>query len=136
MTIPRAFRWLLAGAAILIDVWAFAFAGTRAVQKWRAEHDRPNVLHIMHWDQQAEDPVVEALIAKYEQENPRVEIIRINPGFGDFRPKLKTMMAAGTPPDLFYLPPDILPEMAQMKLIRPIDDYISKERASGQAAYL
>src|SRR5947207_11713896 len=136
MTIARAFRWLLAGAAILIVAWAFAFAGTRAVRKWRTEHDRPITLTIMHWGDQAEDRVVEALIAKYKQENPRVEIIRINPGFGDFRPKLKTMMAAGTPPDLFYLPPDVLPEMAQMKLIRPIDDFIAKERASGQGTYL
>src|SRR5262245_54528452 len=136
MTIPRAFRWLLAGAAILIVVWAFAFAGIRAVQKWRAEHDRPIVLNIMHWGDQAGARVVEALIANHKQQNPRVEIIRINPGFGAFRPKLKTMMAARTPPDLFYLPPDILPQMAQMKLSRPIDDYISKERASGQAAYL
>ena len=37
------------------------------------------------------------------------------------------MLAAGTPPDLFYLPPDIFPELATQKLIRPIDDYVARE---------
>src|SRR5262249_57190334 len=43
---------------------------------------------------------------------------------------------AGTPPDIFYLPPDILPELATLKLIRPIDDYIERDRAAGQAGSL
>ena len=44
------------------------------------------------------------------------------------------MMAAGTPPDLFYLPPDLMPELASLKLIRPIDDYLNKDIASGNGA--
>ena len=75
-------------------------------------------------------------IAEYEKNHPGVHILRINPGYDQFRPKLKTMMSAGTPPDIFYLPPDILPEMASLKLLRPIDDYVAQERASGQGGYL
>src|SRR6185369_9907260 len=53
---------------------------------------------------------------------------------GDFRPKLKTMMAAGSPPDLFYMPADIFPEMATLKLLHPIDDFIAKDSAAGNKA--
>jgi multiple sugar transport system substrate-binding protein len=104
--------------------------------KRAAEHDRPIVLTVLHWGDRAEDVIVQSQVDHYMRENPRVKIIRINPSYDLFRPKLKTMMAAGTPPDVFYLPPDVFPELATQNLIRPIDDYIDKEKAAGQAEYL
>src|SRR2546430_871911 len=136
MTLARATRILLALAAAYIVAWSFYDVGHRAVARWRGEHAAPVTITMMHWGEQAEDAVVEKLVQRYQRENPRVKIERINAGATDFRAKLKTMMAAGTPPDLFYLPPDALPELATQKLIRPIDDYIAKERATGQGAYL
>jgi multiple sugar transport system substrate-binding protein len=43
------------------------------------------------------------------------------------------MMSAGTPPDVFYLPPDTFPAWASMDLIRPVDDLIQKDIAQGGA---
>jgi multiple sugar transport system permease protein len=51
------------------------------------------------------------------------------PGSGDMIAKLKTMISAGTPPDLFYLAPEMLPEAADLKLVRPVDDYVAREVA-------
>jgi multiple sugar transport system permease protein len=90
---------------------------------------------MMHWGEQAEDEIVQQMVERYERENPNVTIVRINAGATDFRAKLKTMMAAGTPPDVFYLPPDIFPELAHLKLINTFDDFIKQDiAANGEPA--
>src|SRR5439155_3490272 len=129
MTLARAIRILLAVASLLIVVWSFFDVTHRAIEKHRREHTRPIRLTLLHWGDKAEDVIVEDLIKSYEADHPAVHIIRINPTYDHFREKLKTMMAAGTPPDIFYLPPDVFPELATQKLIRPVDDYVAKELA-------
>ena len=136
MTIARAIRLLLAFASLLIVVWSFYDVAHRALVKRAAEHDRPIVLTVLHWGDRAEDVIVQHEVDEYMRQNPRVKIIRINPSYDLFRPKLKTMMAAGTPPDVFYLPPDVFPELATQNLIRPLDDFIAKDKAAGAAGYL
>src|SRR4051812_3787071 len=142
MTIARAIRLLLSLVAILIVVWAFFDVGHRVVNQHLDERATADAgqqkitLTLLHWGDKAEDVIVDDLIHRYEHEHPHVHILRVNPGYNDFRPKLKTMMAAGTPPDIFYLPPDIFAELANLQLIRPIDDYVERERAAGQAGYI
>ncbi|HEX8520665.1 MAG TPA: extracellular solute-binding protein [Tepidisphaeraceae bacterium] len=133
MTIASAVRKLLALAALLIVVWAFFDVGRRVVVRWSSKHERPIQLTVVHWGEQAEDSIVDALVQRYQRENPHVQINRINPGATDFRSKLKTMLAAGTPPDVFYLPPDSFPELASLKLVHPLDDYIKKDIDAGGA---
>jgi multiple sugar transport system permease protein len=130
MSIARAIRLLLAFASLLIVVWAFIFVGNRAVRRWRGEQQRPITLTVLHWGDKAEDEVVEKLCNRYMNENPRVQIVRINGG-ADFRSKLKTMMAAGTPPDLFYMGADIFPQLAPLGVLRPIDDLVEADRKAG-----
>src|SRR5215218_1979914 len=77
MTFARATRLLLALAATLIVAWSFFDVGRRAVGRWRAGHDRPVVLTVMHWGERAEDAVVQQLVERYKRENPHVEIVRI-----------------------------------------------------------
>src|SRR5687768_5024171 len=134
MTIARATRLLLAFIATLIVVWSFFDVGRRTVARWRQEHDRPITLTMLHWGDPDEVGIVQKLVDRFEAENPRIRIKRINVPSGDFRAKLKTMMAAGDPPDLFYLPADIFPELASLKLIRPIDDFVEKDIAAGNKA--
>lgn len=133
MTIARAFRTLLAFAATVIVGWSFYDVGHRTLARWKLQHDRPITLTVLHWGDQAEDRVDAAMCDSFMAANPKVRIIRINAGT-DFRPKLKTMLAAGTPPDLFYMPADIFPEMASMKLVRPIDDYVAADIQAGNKA--
>src|SRR5438067_13090159 len=109
MTIARATRLLLAIASLLIVVWSFADVTHRAIAKHRLEHSKPITLTLLHSGDKADDVIVEGLIASYERDHPNVPISRVNPTYLNFRPKLKTKMAAGTPPDILYLPPDVLP---------------------------
>src|SRR3954451_10583641 len=99
MTIARAFRSLLSLAAILIVAWAFFDVARRAVVRNHLQHDRPITLTILHWGDQAEDQIMEALDHEFEAQHQNVRIVRIIPGAGDYESKLKTMLAAGTPPD-------------------------------------
>src|SRR4051812_11247992 len=92
MTLARASRLLLAFAATLIVVWSFFDVGRRAYGRWALRHEKPITLTVMHWGDQAEDQLVAKLLERYARENPRVQIIRINPGNSDYRYKLKTMM--------------------------------------------
>lgn len=126
MTIGRAIRWLLAFASLAIVLWSFFDVGRRAWLGAQHARQRPVTLTVLHWGNKEEDLIVETLVRRYEQLNPNVRIVRINAG-GEFRAKLKTMMAAGTPPDVFYLPPDLLAEFAHMKLVRPIDERFNQE---------
>src|SRR5256885_9246433 len=105
MTIGRATRYLLAIASLLIVVWSFFDVPHRAIAKHRLEHSKPITLTLLHWGDKAEDVIDEDLIHSYESLHPNVHIVRINPTYDHFREKLKTMLAAGTPPDIFYLPP-------------------------------
>ncbi|HEY1923571.1 MAG TPA: extracellular solute-binding protein, partial [Tepidisphaeraceae bacterium] len=124
--IVRTARILLALAAAAIVVWSFFDVGRRVVDQHR--DDRPITLTVLHWGGPAEDKIVADIVAAYQKTHPNVHIIRMNPGDPDTtRNKLKTMLAAGQPPDVFYLPPDMLPEFATLKIIRPLDDYVAKE---------
>jgi multiple sugar transport system permease protein len=127
MTVARSIRLLLAAISVLVVVWAFMDVGARIVRKWKLEHQRPITLTILHWGDPAENRIVQDLVDRYMADNPQVRIVRIHAS--DMRPKLKTMMAAGAAPDLFYLPPDLLPELAQLKLILPIDNFVAADRA-------
>jgi multiple sugar transport system permease protein len=130
MTIARASRLLLSFIALVIVAGSFVDVARRAIARRRTEHSRPITLTMMHWGEQAEDVVVEQLVDRYMAENPNVQIQRINAG-QDFRSKFKTMTAAGTPPDIFYLPPDTFPEWASLNLVRPIDDLIQRDIQTG-----
>jgi ABC-type sugar transport system permease subunit/ABC-type glycerol-3-phosphate transport system substrate-binding protein len=126
MTIARAARTLLALAALAVVVWSYFDVGRRI---WNNRNDqRPITLTVLHWGAPSEDVIVADIVQAYERAHPNVRIIRINPGDADTtRNKLKTMLAAGAPPDVFYLPPDLTAEMADLKIIRPLDSFVARE---------
>lgn len=134
MSIGKAVRSLLVFVSTLIILWAFWDVNRRIITQRAAERARPVTLTILHWGDPAENAIVQQLVDQYMADNPHVRIERIHAS--DMRSKLKTMLAAGTPPDLFYLPPDLLPEMASLKLIRPIDDFIEQEKQAGTGDFL
>jgi multiple sugar transport system permease protein len=135
MTIARALRWLLAMASLLIAAWSFFDVGVRIIRQQTAEHGAIT-LTLLHWGAKDEDSIVESLAQAYMKEHPGVRIVRINGGDGGgMTSKLKTMIAAGDAPDLFYLSPDLMPELANLKLIQPIDEYVNREIAAGNRAW-
>ena len=64
--------------------------------------------------------------------NPGIRVTRLNPGdAGSFYTKLQTMMAAGTPPDVFYVGAERLASYADAGLLLPLDDWVGVEGTAG-----
>jgi multiple sugar transport system permease protein len=123
MTITKAIRWFLACAAAMVVAWSFLEVGLRF---WR-EHDprdHRTPLVILQWGDASEERIVSDLVAQYEGEHPDIKIMRIHAS--DFNSKLNTMMAAGTPPDLFYMSYENVSSFAQLHLLADLDPYIAR----------
>ncbi len=125
MTFARAFRVLLSLAAALVVVWAFVDAGARLWQRVVMGADGRSVtLTVLHWGSPEESDIVEDLVRAFEAENPDIAVQRLHAT--DYDAKLKTMLAAGTPPDLFYLRYDDTPEFASKRVVMPVDDAVEQ----------
>ncbi len=129
------YRRGLAVLAAGLVIWAFARVGWRETQRFVADSD-PDVveLRLMHWSGgggQQEDEIVEASIREFESRNPGVRVVRINPGdSGQYFTKLQTMMAAGEPPDVFYMDFGRMAPFAEAGQLEPLDAWFDAERAS------
>jgi multiple sugar transport system permease protein len=134
MTPLKLFRYLLATMTGLVILWSFYTVIARGIQHRLALADRPIELTVLHWGSAEEDQIVDTLVRRFEESHPKVRINRINAG-GGFESKLKTMIAAGTPPDVFYLSPPLLPQLASKHLIAPVDDFIAQDRKNGGGGF-
>ena len=126
---------LVAVAAVLMSA-AFARVAYRTVARSDAKAGEI-VLTVMHWSGeggQQEDKIVEDSLRAFEAANPGVRVKRLNPGdAGSFYTKLQTMMAAGEPPDVFYVGYERVANFASLDLLRPIDDFVAREEAARAA---
>ncbi|HEV7298552.1 MAG TPA: extracellular solute-binding protein [Tepidisphaeraceae bacterium] len=124
MHIGQSLRYLLGLATLLIVVWAFVDVGARVFRNESRGYDA--TLSVLHWGDPDEGQIMADLVAAFERDHPKVKVNRIHVSSGEFDSKLKTMFAAGDAPDLFYLKPESTPEMASMKLIKPLDEHVTQ----------
>jgi ABC-type sugar transport system permease subunit/ABC-type glycerol-3-phosphate transport system substrate-binding protein len=123
MTVGKAIRWLLAWAAALVVLWSFFAVGMRFYRE-HDPNDHRTPLVMLFWGDASEEAIVSDLVAQYSASHPNIKIIPIHAS--DYDSKLKTMLAAGTPPDVFYLDSNYVSEFASMKLLGNLDPYIAK----------
>lgn len=126
-------RTLLIGVALVAVVWA---AGWKA---WRlggagggaARGEGSVELVVLHWSGEGgpeENAIVEQSLRGFEAANPGIRIRRINAGDSNsFVTKLQTMLAAGEPPDVFYVPFERTPYWASIGLLEPLDGRVAAE---------
>lgn len=69
----------------------------------------------------------QALIARYNELNPHVEVELYYQGWGGYHDKLLTMAAGGIAPDIMALSRLHLPNYAEQGVIQPIDPWYSQE---------
>ena len=139
---PRFVTWYrrcLGTAAILLVVWAFVRVGWREVVRGLENDDRVELV-LMHWSGgggQEEDEIVARSIEAFEAANPDISVVRINPGdSGQYFTKLQTMMAAGEPPDVFYMDFGRMAPFAEAGQLEALDSWFDIERSLGDAAKL
>ena len=126
-------RWCLLTCAILLTVWAFSRVGMRELQRAFGGSEEGVVeLVVMHWSGgggQQEDQIVEDTLRAFEERNPGIRVKRINPGdSGQYFTKLQTMVAAGEPPDVFYMDFERIPIFAAAGQLAPLDETLPIER--------
>src|SRR5207244_255578 len=95
-SLRQGFHGLLLVAAVGVLVWAFALVVTRWVGNAWTEASHKQIT-LLHWGTPEEEAIVQHACDAYTKANPGVSILRIQAS--DFESKLKTMIAAGTPPD-------------------------------------
>jgi len=136
MNIVRASRWLLGLLSLVLAVWSFDVVGRQWLQTYQPP---PGIteLTIVHWGTGVEEQTVAKLVEGFERAHPEIHIRRIcTSDPGQMESKVETMFGAGTPPDVFYLPADTLPEMQTGHLLMPLQPFIDKERAAGTARWI
>lgn len=77
---------------------------------------------IVHWQHHFEPraKVVESLIKEFTQENPGIEVKFESIPYDTFFDKLVTSLSAGTGPDVFQIPVNILYQFVNQNLVLPI----------------
>lgn len=128
--LARLGRHVLVGASLVLVVASFLWVSSRPFRSERGPQDKTTVT-IMHWSGEAgseEDAIVQNLVEDFEAQHPDIRVHRINPGSaGFFYTKLQTMMAAGTPPDLFYVGAESLANFAKSGLLEPLDGFLEQD---------
>ena len=133
MTVGKALRSILVAATVLLVVWAFVDVGVRIINL-RAKMNQPGktVLTVLHWGNTEEEEIVEKLVRAFEESHPKIKVNRLHAN--DYDAKLKTMLAAGTPPDLFYLRYEDLAEFADTDMAMNLSPYIKKDREANNGS--
>lgn len=133
--LSRGARTVTGFLALALVLWAFGRVLLRDLSG-EGGAAAETTLVVMHWSGgagQEEDAIVEAALGRFTRANPHIRVERINPGdAGSYYTKLQTMMAAGTPPDVFYVGDERLPSLARMGVLRPIDPFIEQDARAGR----
>ena len=124
-SIGQAFRYLLGLGALLIVLWSFIHVGSRAFDD--PAEGRDTTLTILFWGDPQEQAIVNATVEAFEAANPNVKVLQIGADYGGFDQKLKTMMAAGEPPDVFYLKPPHVRQLGERELVEPLGSYLERD---------
>jgi multiple sugar transport system substrate-binding protein len=85
-------------------------------------------LTFMYWGTPEEKETVLNYIKKFTNENPNVQIEAIHVDSLSFGQKLKTMIAGGTPPDVFYLDIEDFAGLAARGELLQLDDYLNRDK--------
>ncbi|MEM6313508.1 MAG: extracellular solute-binding protein [Planctomycetota bacterium] len=115
---------LLTLAATLIVIWSIIHVGNRVLRG--DPENRSVTLKMLVWGNAAEMAVYRDAIVEFESANPDIRINLIHVPHANFEAKLKTMIAAGDPPDAFFLPYPMLPEYASLGLVEPMEPSLAE----------
>ncbi|MFM7135383.1 MAG: ABC transporter substrate-binding protein, partial [Planctomycetota bacterium] len=129
-------RWLtraLAAVALLLVVAATARVAYRTATAGSLAPGEIE-LTVMHWSGeggQEEDLIVDNALREFERANPGIRVKRLNPGStAEYYTKLQTMMVGGEAPDVFYVGYERVANFASLDLMRPIDDFVEREKSA------
>ena len=82
---------------------------------------------LCHWENPEGTRLLEELVTRFEKRHPdiKIKLIQITGGGGEI-PKLLSMIAGGTPPDVFYITYPYFPTFVKKGVLLNISPYIEK----------
>lgn len=97
-------------------------------QQESAQQEQVTLKWFLRWDQTRVDNVARPVIEEFEQLHPNIKIELENIGSSsEYYTKLQTMVAGGTPPDVFYPATHVAYAYAFKGAIRPVQDFIERD---------
>jgi len=103
-------RWVVVVLAVLL--------GLASAQK----------LVLASWGSQEEIKAYQEVLKVFQERNPGIQVEYINIPSGEYLAKITAMMAAGTPPDVFFLNNIDFPGMASRGVLAPLDAFIQRDK--------
>ncbi len=110
---------LKAAAAATASLAAGATLPRRALAQTRQAHRHDLVALRRHQLRH-----LQRFVAEFNQATPDVEVKATSFGPAEILPKFLAAVAAGAPPDIFHAPGYVPPDLAQNKVIAPLDDLV------------
>jgi multiple sugar transport system substrate-binding protein len=89
----------------------------------------------MYWGTPDEKATVEQYIVSFEKKHPDIEVQRIHVPATDYPPKLQTMIAGGTPPDVMYMGAEDFPRYATNSVFLDLQPFINNDKDFHVDAY-
>ena len=136
-SLAHAARFTLAAVAVGVVLWALVWVAV--VRPWlnaRQTNATQIELRVMNWaggGGQKEEQIVDELIKTFQKLHPNTVVARINPGdAASYFTKLQTMMAANSPPDVFYMGSERVPSFASQNLLLELEPLIAADEAAHQ----
>ncbi len=115
-------------ALVLFSVWRVA------TRPWRAKPTTPGQQEIVliHWGDDTENRIVQRIVDAFHAAHPEIRVRRVCPGNApDVTRKIQTMIAAGAPPDVFYLGYEQVAPWGAKGLLEPLEPYIERDQRAG-----
>ena len=107
-------------------------AATKAAEPAKtamAEKAKPATIELEWWHQALiqMDDALKLIVKDYMGLNPHVKLTLNQFPFADFAPKLLTSLAGGVAPDINYVHPQFVVQMAANGVIEPLDEYMKAD---------
>lgn len=123
-------QWIWRAAAVLVAVLAVVVATGLS----RVPPSGKTVVRYCQWSGVVHQPVVEEIEAEFETRHPGIEI-QLEFYSRGYWQKLKTMQAAGTAPDVWYMAPHDMIDLARKGILEDLTPYLERDRIAMDAYF-
>ena len=85
-------------------------------------------LVLASWGSQEEIQAYQQVLRVFQEKNPGIQVEYINIPSNEYLAKITAMMAAGSPPDVFFINNIDFPGLASRGVLRPLDPFIQRDK--------
>jgi len=85
-------------------------------------------LVLASWGTQEEIQAYQQVLRVFQERNPGIQVEYINIPSNEYLAKITAMMAAGSPPDVFFINNIDFPGLASRRVLRPLDPFIQRDK--------